>query len=88
MVCSPPPISTSRRVSTRVSFPFFKNASHSPIIEKKCATCHQPGGIGPMPLNNYAQIKGFSAMIRGFGSTPSPIGCRPMCSTPPAMATS
>ncbi len=29
-----------------------------------------------------------SATIRGLGSTPSPIGCRPMCSTPPAMATS
>ena len=30
----------------------------------------------------------FSATIRGLGSTPSPIGWRPMCSTPPAMATS
>jgi len=36
----------------------------APIIEAKCATCHQPGGIGPMPLNNYEQIKGFSPMIR------------------------
>ena len=30
----------------------------------------------------------FSATIRGLGSMPSPIGWRPMCSTPPAMATS
>ena len=36
----------------------------APIIQAKCATCHQPGGIGPMPLTNYAQIKGFSPMIR------------------------
>jgi hypothetical protein len=36
----------------------------APIIQAKCATCHQPGGIGPMPLNNYTQIKGFSPMIR------------------------
>ena len=36
----------------------------APMIKEKCATCHQPGGIGPMPLNNYAQIKGFSPMIR------------------------
>jgi hypothetical protein len=36
----------------------------APIVEAKCATCHQPGGIGPMPLNNYQQIKGFSPMIR------------------------
>src|SRR5579859_5696438 len=32
----------------------------APIIQAKCATCHQPGGIGPMPLTNYEQIKGFS----------------------------
>lgn len=36
----------------------------APIIQQKCATCHQPGGIGPMPLNTYEQIKGFSPMIR------------------------
>ena len=36
----------------------------APIIGAKCAICHQPGGIGPMPLNNYEQIKGFSPMIR------------------------
>lgn len=36
----------------------------APIIEKKCATCHQPGGIGPMALNSYEQVKGFAPMIR------------------------
>ncbi len=36
----------------------------APIIQTKCATCHQPGGIGPMPLNTYEQVKGFSPMIR------------------------
>lgn len=36
----------------------------APIIQEKCATCHQPGGVGPMPLNSYEQIKGFSPMIR------------------------
>jgi len=36
----------------------------APIIEKKCATCHQPGGIGPMELTSYEQVKGFSPMIR------------------------
>jgi hypothetical protein len=36
----------------------------APIIKAKCATCHQPGGVAPMALNNYAQIKGFSPMIR------------------------
>jgi hypothetical protein len=36
----------------------------APIVQAKCATCHQPGGIGPMPLTSYEQIKGFSPMIR------------------------
>ena len=36
----------------------------APIVQAKCAGCHQPGGIGPMPLNNYEQVKGFSPMIR------------------------
>nr|MEA2798698.1 hypothetical protein [Phenylobacterium sp.] len=36
----------------------------APIVQAKCATCHQAGGIGPMPLNSYEQVKGFSPMIR------------------------
>jgi hypothetical protein len=40
------------------------------------------------PITSADGSTSFSAMMRGFGSTPSPIGCRPMCSTPPAIATS
>jgi hypothetical protein len=36
----------------------------APMIQAKCATCHQPGGIGPMQLTSYEQIKGFAPMIR------------------------
>jgi mono/diheme cytochrome c family protein len=36
----------------------------APIVEARCATCHQPGGIGPMSLISYEQVKGFSPMIR------------------------
>jgi hypothetical protein len=36
----------------------------APMVEAKCTTCHQPGGIGPMPLTSYEQVKGFSPMIR------------------------
>jgi peroxiredoxin len=36
----------------------------APIVEQKCVTCHQPGGIGPMPLTSYEKIKAFSPMIR------------------------
>ncbi len=40
------------------------------------------------PITSADGSTSFSDTIRGFGSTPSPIGCRPMCSTPPAIATS
>lgn len=36
----------------------------APIFQEKCVSCHQPGGIGPMPLTSYERIKGFSPMIR------------------------
>jgi peroxiredoxin len=36
----------------------------APIIQDKCVSCHQPGGIGPMPLTSYDKIKAFSPMIR------------------------
>jgi len=36
----------------------------APIIKEKCTGCHQPGGVGPMALNTYEQVKGFSPMIR------------------------
>ncbi|HEY2753296.1 MAG TPA: hypothetical protein VGI62_18250, partial [Phenylobacterium sp.] len=50
------------RAKTFASISYAKTVA--PIIEAKCATCHQAGGIGPMPLNNYEQVKGFSPMIR------------------------
>ncbi len=36
----------------------------APIIQEKCVACHQPGGIGPMPLTSYERVKAFSPMIR------------------------
>ncbi len=36
----------------------------APIIQAKCTTCHEPGGVGPMPLTSYEMVKGFAPMIR------------------------
>lgn len=36
----------------------------APIIEEKCVTCHEPGGLGPMSLTRYEDIRGFAPMIR------------------------
>jgi hypothetical protein len=49
------------RANTYAQISYAKTIA--PIVQTKCATCHQPGGIGPMPLNSYEQVKGFSPMI-------------------------
>ena len=36
----------------------------APIIEAKCVTCHEQGGIAPFALDGYAKVKGFAPMIR------------------------
>ena len=36
----------------------------APMIQEKCVGCHQAGGIGPMTLTSYDQVKGQSLMIR------------------------
>jgi mono/diheme cytochrome c family protein len=36
----------------------------APLIKNKCASCHQSGGIGPMPLTSYEAIKPWAPMIR------------------------
>ena len=41
-----------------------------------------------LPMSSASGSTSFSAMKRGFGSMPSPMGWRPMCSTPPATTTS
>jgi hypothetical protein len=36
----------------------------APVIQEKCAVCHQQGGLGPMRLTRYEEIKAFAPMIR------------------------
>lgn len=36
----------------------------APILQEKCASCHNPEGIGPMPLLSYEQVKPFAALIK------------------------
>ncbi|MFL2856606.1 MAG: hypothetical protein ACJZ8E_09510 [Pseudohongiellaceae bacterium] len=35
----------------------------APILQEKCAYCHNPEGIGPMPLMTYDQVKPFATLI-------------------------
>ena len=34
------------------------------IIQQNCQVCHRPGGIGPMSLTNYDEIKPWAGVIR------------------------
>ena len=36
----------------------------APILQAKCASCHNPEGIGPMPLLTYEQVRPFALLIK------------------------
>ena len=36
----------------------------APMLYERCAHCHRPGDIAPMPLLTYAQVRPWSAAIR------------------------
>ncbi len=36
----------------------------SAILARRCATCHRPGEIGPMPLTSYAEVRPWAKAIR------------------------
>ena len=36
----------------------------APILQQKCQSCHNPNGIGPMPLMNYDQVRPFASLIQ------------------------
>jgi hypothetical protein len=39
------------------------SADVAPILYEKCASCHNPDGIGPMPLIDYADVRPWAALI-------------------------
>ncbi len=44
------------------SAPTF-TADVAPILFEKCASCHNPEGIGPMPLLDYADVQPWAGLI-------------------------
>jgi hypothetical protein len=36
----------------------------APMLQAKCVSCHEKGGIAPFAMNSYEVVKGFAPMIR------------------------
>ncbi len=36
----------------------------APILQQKCQSCHNPEGIGPMPLMTFQQVQPFAPLIK------------------------
>ncbi len=35
-----------------------------PVLEARCVACHQPGGVAPMPLTNYREVRPWASAIK------------------------
>ena len=69
------PVEVAERdaVGCLINFPDAKPQHHqtisysstvAPILERNCAVCHRPGGIGPWAMTSFEMIRGFAPMIR------------------------
>lgn len=51
-----------------ITFPQLESISYAndiaPILEERCVTCHQEGGIAPFAMSNHQMVQGWSPMIR------------------------
>jgi peroxiredoxin len=70
---NPPPLARTRPVGCLVNFPERGRPSHAaisyaetiaPLLQDKCVTCHQTGGVAPWAMTSYAMVRGFAPMIR------------------------
>ncbi|MBU6398995.1 MAG: redoxin domain-containing protein [Verrucomicrobia bacterium] len=47
-----------------VTRPVSYTSDIAPLLERKCASCHSPGNIGPWSMTSYEKVKGRVEMIR------------------------
>jgi peroxiredoxin len=51
-----------------IAYPELDTISYAndiaPILEQRCVTCHQEGGIAPFAMSNHQMVQGWSPMIR------------------------
>src|SRR5436190_13236645 len=36
----------------------------APILQRSCQTCHNPGGVGPMPLMTFEQVRPWARAVK------------------------
>src|SRR5690606_26813546 len=39
-------------------------ADIAPILQEHCQTCHQPGGMAPMSLTSYEEVRPWASLIK------------------------
>lgn len=52
---------TSQQPLPQLAGGFTYHGDTRAIIEEKCVTCHEQGGIAPFPMQTYAQVKAVAA---------------------------
>jgi hypothetical protein len=50
------------RVADHANISYTKTIA--PLLQAKCVSCHEKGGIAPFAMNSYEVVKGFAPMIR------------------------
>ena len=53
----------SAQIPEPIQSPTFSNEVVR-VLQEKCQRCHQPGGIGPMPLETYEQARAWAPRIK------------------------
>src|SRR5690606_28115362 len=56
--------STGARTATSAAAEVTFAADVAVLIQQNCQVCHQPGGIGPMSLTTYEEIRPWAPMIK------------------------
>jgi len=52
------------RLAAQTAAPPTFNADVAPILFEKCATCHRPGGGGPMSLTSFAEVRPWARSMK------------------------
>ena len=67
--------STAQFASSDEAVTFSRDIA--PILQRSCQTCHREGGVGPMPLQTYQQVRRYARRIKEKTQIRDRMGARP-----------